>query len=122
MPSFEIGLRVSSTIAAETCHGDIETLAGRLDACTHGTKKPDNLLTPSLCLCGHQTSTSMSGPLTRTLYRFTARPGGGPSTSPVVTSKTPPCQGQVTSTPLSSPSQSGPPTCVQVLSIARNDT
>src|SRR5262245_50294259 len=63
----------------------------------------------------------MSEPSTRTLYRFTPRPGGGPSTSPLVTSKTPPCQGQVTSTPLSSPSDSGPPACVHVLSIAWNE-
>src|SRR5229473_2848106 len=63
----------------------------------------------------------MSGPSTRTLYRFTPWPGGGPSTSPVVTSKTPPCQGHVTWAPSISPSQSGPPTCVQVLSIAWNE-
>src|SRR6266478_2719052 len=63
----------------------------------------------------------MSGPSTRTLYRVTPWPAGGPSTAPVVTSNTAPCQGQVTSTPSTAPSHSGPPTCVQVLSMAWNE-
>src|SRR5882724_3384660 len=43
-----------------------------------------------------------------------------PSTSPVLTLNLAPCQGQVTSSPSSSPSERGPPRCVQVSSMAWN--
>src|SRR5229473_2839770 len=45
---------------------------------------------------------------------------GGLSTSPVLTLNLAPCQGQVTLSPSSSPSERGPPRCVQVLSMAWN--
>src|SRR6202048_5547945 len=62
----------------------------------------------------------MSGPFTRTLYEPPPCGAGGLSSSPVLTLNLATSQGQVTSAPSSSPSESGPPRCVQVLSMAWN--
>src|SRR5258708_5050585 len=62
----------------------------------------------------------MEGPCLRALKECTPCRAGGQSTSPVLTLTLAPCQGQVTSSPSSSPSERGPPRCVQVLSIAWN--
>src|SRR5207249_8939058 len=45
------------------------------------------------------------------------RGAGAPSTVPLVTSKMAPCHGHVTSSPMSIPSERGPPRWVQVSSI-----
>src|SRR5256885_11144156 len=66
-----------------------------------------------------QTSTFTSVPSTFTSYRSTLAAGFA-TQAPVVTSYCQPCQGQVTTDPSSSPSPSGPPRWMQVLSIAWN--
>src|SRR5262249_15188397 len=64
------------------------------------------------------TSTSTSLPSTLTGNLRTPEGAGGTVTAPVLTLKCAPCQGHSTVSPFSSPSPSGPPLCVQVLSIA----
>jgi hypothetical protein len=58
---------------------------------------------------GVQIATWMSSPSTRTAWLATSRGAGAPSTAPLVTSKTAPCHGQVTSVPTTIPSERGPP-------------
>src|SRR6516165_4548056 len=65
-------------------------------------------------------STNTSSPWTWMGKLRTPVRAGGASTSPVLTLNCAPCQGQVTTSPDNSPSPNGPPSWVQVLSMAWN--
>src|SRR5919204_3343665 len=63
----------------------------------------------------------MSSPSTRTAYTCTGSSAGDSTISPVRTLKRLKCHGQVTISPSSSPSASGPPSCVHSSLNAKNE-